>query len=137
MFDPTKITDNLVESAKLVIGVLDKLRAAKKQHRNDIADLFGKIGDCLVAVSSEIRMGNVPSGKCGEIITYAEELPKLIRKDVGKKKADEIGDTLHSAYNVERLAIDIKNVADKEPYLRSIEEASGKFNAFANILRVG
>jgi hypothetical protein len=135
MFDPTKITENLVEAAKLVIGVLDKLRAAKREHKNDIANLFEEISACLATVSSEIRMGNVPSGKCGQIITYAEELPKLIKKDVGKAKAEQIGKTLHSAYNVEQLAMTIHKLADKESYLRSIEEASGKFQAFANILR--
>lgn len=45
-----------------------------------------------------------------------------------------------SAYNVEGVAMNLQQVHDsgeKEPYLAKIEEASGKFQALANLVRIG
>ncbi len=135
--DPFTLVGNILGVAKSLLGLTDKLQAAEQARKEKIASLFEKISDCLVGVSSEIRIGNVPHGRCNELITYAHELPDLIRANVGDQKADELGQTLHSAYNVERMAMDISAVADKESCLKEIEEASGKFRALANIVRAG
>jgi len=118
-----------------LLGLSDQLRSADRQRRNDIADLFEKISDTLSQVSSEIRLGHVPHGKCEELITYADALPGIIAAQVGAQKADKLGQTLHSGYNVEGLAMQIKDKAKKELYLKALEESSGKFRALANIMR--
>lgn len=135
--DPITLVGNILGVAKSLLGITDKLQAAEQTRKEKIGNLFENISDCLVGVSSEIRIGNVPHGRCNELITYAQELPGLIRADVGEQKADELGKTLHSAYDVEGMAMDISAAADKEPYLKEIEEASGKFRALANIVRTG
>lgn len=129
------IIGNILGVVKSLLGMSDQLRAAQHQRRADMATLFEKISTCLATVSSEIRMGNVPHGRCNELITYAQELPAVISKEVGDAKATELGITLHSSYNVEQLAVELKNASDKEPHLKQIEEASGKFQALANIVR--
>lgn len=125
----------ILEVAKSLIGISDKLREADHQQRHDMAALFDNISSCLGVVSSEIRMGKIPHGKCGELETYAQELPGKIRDQIGDTKAKELGALLHSAHKVEGAAMDISDVADKEPYLKEIEEASGKFLALANLMR--
>lgn len=130
----------ILEVAKSLLGMSDQLKSAKHQRKADMAVLFEKISTCLLTVSSEIRLGNIPHGKCGELSTYAEALPDAIRDEVGVDKATHLGDLLHSAHNVEGMAMDIDEVADKEPYLKEpylkeVEEASGKFQALANLLR--
>jgi len=128
---------NILYVVQSLFGLSDKLKASDRQRRIDMADLFEKISSCLATVSSEIRKGNVPHGKCYELDTYAQALSEAIRKEVGDKKADELEHTLHSAHNVERLAMEINELASgKETYLREIEEASGKFQALANIVRI-
>jgi len=131
------LAKNILDVAKALLGMSDQLRAAVRQRRADMANLFESISSCLATVSSEIRVGNVPHGKCGELITYSEALPGLIDKELGESKAKELGETLRSAYNVECMAMELSEVAEKEPHLKEIEEASGKFRALANILRVG
>jgi hypothetical protein len=135
--DPITLVGNILGVAKSLLGITDKLQSAEQARKEKIGSLFENISDCLVGVSSEIGSGNVPHGRCNELITYAQELPDLIRADVGDQKADELGQTLHSAYNVEGMAIDLSAATDKEPYLKEIEEASGKFRALANIVRTG
>jgi len=125
----------ILELAKALFGLSDQLRAADQQRKKEIADLFDRISACLATVSGEIRMGKIPHGKCGELMTYADELPDVIRTEVGDTKADELGKRLRSAYNVEGAALELSDVSDKEPYLKEIEEASGKFQALANIIR--
>lgn len=135
--DPLTVARNIIGVATSLFGLLGKLRGARVERRVAMAGLFEKISDCLAAVSGEIRAGNVPHGRCGELITYAQELPAAIESEVGRPKADELGGTLHSAYNVEQLANDISRVSDKEPYLKEIEEAAGKFRALAHVVRAG
>jgi len=132
------LVKNILEVVKSLLGLSEKLAAAKRQRRENMAALFEKISSCLASVSSEIRMGKVPHGKCYELETYAQELPDAIRVEVGDDKATELGNTLLSAHRVERLAMEINELAeeDKEPLLKDIEEASGRFQALANIVRV-
>jgi hypothetical protein len=93
-------------------------------------------GSCLASVSAEIRSGRIPHGRCGELITYAQTLPGLISAEVGDARASSLGSTLHSAYNVEQLAIMLREAPEKEPYLSQLEEASGKFQALAKLILV-
>jgi hypothetical protein len=70
------------------------------------------------------------------LIGFAEHLPKLLKSTVGNKRARELGEQLHAAYNVEQLAMKLDRIKNKEPYLAKLEEAGGKFRAVAQILRV-
>ena len=133
--DPLTLVTSILGVAKSLLGLSDKLRAADESRKARTATLFSSISDCLASISSEIRSGNVPHGRCAELITYAEQLPGLVEADVGHEKATELGRSLHSAYDVEGLAASLDTEADKEPYLQKIEEASGKFRALANIIR--
>lgn len=134
------IFKTILDVAKSLLGISDQLRNAEGERRKDMAHLFEQISNCLVAVSTEIRTGGIPHGRCQELQQYAEALPTLLKKDLGESRAQELGDTLFSAYNVESVAMNLQKVADdqeKEPYLAQIEEASGKFRALANLVRIG
>ena len=134
------IFKTILEVARSLLGISDQLRAADQQRRQRMADLFEKISGCLVAVSTEIRTGGVPHGRCAELEHYAQALPALLEKELGPARATELGDMLHSAYNVESVAINLQafeGVSEKEPYLAQIEEAAGKFQALANLVQVG
>lgn len=127
----------ILEVVKTLLGVSDKLKTAKSERRNNMATLFENISAYLAAVSSEIRSGKIPHGRCGELRTYAAGLPQVVSEELGKAKAAELGRHLRSAYDVERLAMELHLEQDKEKYLQQIEEASGKFRALGNIVRVG
>jgi len=134
--DPFSIVNNILNVAKSLSGFRDRLKEEDQAQRERISRLFDAIGDCLIAVCSEIRAGTVPYGRCSELVTYDHELPDLISGKVGEEKANELGSTLYSAYNVEGMAIDLSEQQDKEPYLQKIDEAAGKFKALANLLLI-
>ena len=122
------------EVANLLSARRERLARAERQRKTDMANLFERISGTLMDVSCEIRAGNLPHGKCGLLIGYAQELPDKVREEVGRHKAKEYGRTLSSAYNVEGAAMGLQP-AETEPYLKEIEEASGKFQALANLVR--
>ena len=134
------IFKTILDVAKSLLGMSEQLRSANRERRSDMSHLFEQISNCLVAVSTEIRAGGVPHGRCAELEQYARELPGLVRDELGETRAQELGDTLLSAYNVQSVAIDLQQVEDaqqKESFLAEIEEASGKFRALANLVRLG
>jgi len=131
------ITKNILDVARFLFGLNDQLKATERQRRADMAALFEDISNCLTATSGGIRAGAIPHGRCAELITYAQALPGVIYQEVGEARARELGDMLHSAYAVEQLAMRIAQSTDKESYLAQLEEASGKFRALANLIRVG
>ena len=58
---------------------------------------------------------------------------------MGDDQAEALGHTLFNAHKVEGLAMDIlrlPNVAERESYLKQIDEAAGKFEALAKLLKV-
>ena len=129
----------ILDVAKSLLGMSEQLRNADRKRSAEMSKLFERISDCLVAVSTEIRAGGIPHGRCAELQQYSTTLPTLLKRDLGESRAQEIGNTLLSAYNVESVAMDLQkmvNDQDKEPYLAQLEEASGKFRALANIVRV-
>ena len=116
----------------------ERLRMAERDRRIDMARLFEHISGCFAAVSGQIRAGRVPHGKCSELFAYAQRLPDKIRKELGDDEAERLGSMLRSAFNVEGVAMRLPDVpADKEPYLKEVDEAAGEFQALANLVRVG
>jgi hypothetical protein len=131
------IVKNILDVVKSLLGLSTELKSAERQNRADMAKLFDDISACLAGTSAEIRAGAVPHGRCGELLTYGQNLPALVEGAIGVQKARELGDQLISAYAVERLAYQLANVPDRETHLAALEEASGKFRALANLMRVG
>jgi hypothetical protein len=130
------VFETILTVAKVALGLSDQLRAANVEKREKIAKLFEQIGVCLTNVSAVIRDGGVPYGSCTELETYADELPGLLEKELGDAKARELGAALAAAHNTEGGAIHLRGVSDREPYLQHIEEAAGKFQALAHLIRV-
>jgi hypothetical protein len=131
------VFEKILNVAKAAMGLSDQFRAAQSEKKEKIAKLFEQIGDCLIKVSAEIRAGRVPHGSCNELSTYAQELPVLLSKELGDTKARQLGEDLDAAHNTEAGAIDLRGEDDPEPYLQRLEEAAGKFQALANLIRVG
>ena len=124
-----------LELVRTLLGLSGQLKSAATERRQRMADLFDKISECLADVSAKIRNGTPPHGRCGELATYAYQLPGHIDAELGEEQAKEIGAILLSAHNVEAVGIELLKSKDKEPELSIIDEASGKFRALAHLLR--
>jgi hypothetical protein len=127
----------ILDTAKVLLGLADQLKTADLQRRTDMASLFDAISACLASTTAEIHAGEIPHGRCGELMAYADALPSLAATTLGETRADALGRQLHAAHGVERLAAQIVAAPDREPHLADLEEASGHFRALANLLRAG
>jgi hypothetical protein len=114
------------------------LGRADRQRRMDMAHLFESISGCLAAVSREIRAGKEAYARCDELHEYGLALPDKIREEMGSDRAEQLGNTLRSAHFAREFSLGHLggDVARREPYLQVIEEASGKFQALANLVKV-
>jgi hypothetical protein len=132
-----QVFSQILKIANTILQKMDQLIRTKDRGRT--ADLFEDISACLSAVSAEIRAGGVPYGRCGELIHFSQTLSNGIRETVGDAEADRLSRTLAAAYNVEQAAIDLhdSDEVEKQKCLREIEEASGKFQAAAKLVRLG
>ena len=74
------IFKTILDVAKSLLGMSDQLRNAERERRKDMSHLFEQISNCLVAVSTEIRTGGIPHGRCQELQQYAEALPTLLKR---------------------------------------------------------
>ncbi len=136
LFSSKEVVEGIRDVAKGILDLIPKLQSARRDKRLRIATLMEQISDCLIEVSAEIRTGNVPNGQCGQLIGFAEYLPKVIKGPVGKARSKALGKKLHASYKVEQLAMRLDRMKRKEPYLAKLEEAGGKFRAVSQILRV-
>jgi len=131
------VAEAILNVAKSLLGMSDQLRSADRQRRHDMADLFGQVSECLADTSAVIRKGEIPHGRCAELLTYAQDLPRRIDRELGPQNAGELGRQLAEAHTVEKLASELSDLPDKEPYLAALDEAAGKLRALANLVRVG
>ena len=136
VFSSKEIVEGIRDVAKGILEIIPKLQSARRDRRLRIAVLMEQVSDCLVEVSAEIRTGRHPHGQCGQLIGFADQLPKMLGGTLGRRRAKALGEQMHSSYNVERLAMRLERIKNKEPYLAKLEEASGKFRAVAQVLRV-
>jgi len=129
------IVENILKVAKSLFDLAGDIGKESQQKKEKIATLLEQISDCLAATSAAVRQGGIPHGECGKLITYADELPRLLTGHVDAAKAQALGDLLRSSYAVERLAGALASMSDREPHLAKLDEASGKFRAMAQLLR--
>lgn len=131
------VARSILDVVKSLLDVSQSLRTADRQRRQDMAELFSGISGCLGETSASLRRGEVPHGRCAELLQYAQALPAVVGRELGPVRAEELGRQLFEAHRVEQLAVELGQAADKEPYLAQLDEAAGKWVALASLVRVG
>lgn len=124
----------ILSAVKSIFDLRSTLAAGQAARRNAMADKFEKVASCLEAVAADIRGGTYPAGRCAEMLTYAVELPPLVSDELGESKAQEIGDALKDAYQVEKLHAE-RDRPEGHANLAKLDEAAGLLRATANLVR--
>ena len=96
VFSTKDIVAGIRDVAKGIIELIPKLLSARRDRRLRIAGLMEQISDCLVQVSAEIRTGNQPHGQCGQLMGFADQLPKVLASAIGRRRAKALGKQLHA-----------------------------------------
>ena len=127
---------HLLDLAKTVIGLKSDLIKATLDRRLRMADYLDKISSCIENTSASIRKGDRPDKWCGELSEYLDSFVEIVGKEVGEEKIENYRKVLSRAVVVRGMSFAERDAGSKEILLLTLDDASGRFKAFANSLRV-
>jgi TRAP-type mannitol/chloroaromatic compound transport system substrate-binding protein len=116
------LSELLSEVVTKLIEVSDRLKQSKDEDRQRIANYFQKVGDCLLGIAEELRIGNPHHGKWGELQEYAKSFPKVISEAIGRDKENELSLLLEQVVN---------STPEGDSDIQVIATTGGKFKALA------
>jgi len=83
----------ILDVASKLFGLKDLLANARRDRRDRIADYSGELSNTRAAVVAMLRKGEIPHGKCQEMLVYAQTLPATVGDEIGKVQAEECVDS--------------------------------------------
>jgi hypothetical protein len=116
--------EELLEVGTKLFEASDCLQQAGEKRRKCIADYFLNIEECLRDSVEQLKSGQIPNNKWGELKVYARKLPSTVGQEIGREVAEELSLLLLST---------AKNIPTDQD-ISSIEAAAGKFKGLANTI---
>lgn len=103
-----------------------------------IGRYFRGIAKTRSAAAEALRQGEVPHGKCGEMLGYAQQLPAELGDVIGQEQAEALSQKLMESYAVEHFGAQFMHLpqAEREAKFGGLDEAAGYFRAAARSLQV-
>ena len=126
-----EIIETLLKIAKQLFGLKSELMQAKKERKVKIAAYLENVAITITEVATELRLGNVPHGKCAEMGGHTELLQETIGDLIDKQKLEDLTSYLKTAEDVESIAIELDNAKESEKEIAKLDEAAGWFRALA------
>ena len=131
--------DEILNVGKELWSIRQTLSKAKREKRDRMATYFENISKCLEQASATLRSGEIPHGKCGEMLGYAENFSKTVEGVLSADQADFYTSRLIGAHDIEKATmIGRQEFADarySDQQIGKMEAAAGQFQALANSIR--
>ena len=108
------------------------------QRKDSIARYYKGIATVLTGAARALRQGRVPHGKCGEMLSYAHQLPATIGDVIGLEQATALSQKLMESYQVESFGDQFMHLppTEREAKFGALDAAAGYFRAAARSLQV-
>jgi hypothetical protein len=129
------LIDEILNVAKELWAIKEPFGKAKEKRRAELATYFEHISKCLEEAAKVLRAGDIPHGKCGEMLGYANTFTRTIKGVISEQEAEDFAKRLGAAHGIEYAVQEIADARAKESQIGKIEEASGVFRALANSIR--
>lgn len=135
--------EEILKVAKELWAIKGSFSKAKRERRERLATYFEHISKCLEETAKALRAGNIPHGRCGEMLGYANTFTETVKGVISEKEARDYAQRLGAAHDIEYALMQreremMDEIADplyRESQLGKMEEASGVFQALANSIR--
>lgn len=103
---------------------------AKLFDKKPIATLLKDIGNLLITIHKDLSSDVYPHRHCGELYFFLNNLKEKVTK-YDKNFAEQLDNSLHEAYQVERMFGQLSTCTEEEKKLNlsKLEEAAGIFIA--------
>ena len=128
------IIKDLWDIGQDLLGLSDKFKDAAKEKKEAASKLFLLIGGVLEDTYQKLLNKVYPRGNCQQLLIYGNELFYRTKDIIGEQKARELWDKIVAAHKVEQLYYELENTDIPKNELAFLEEASGFFNATANLM---
>lgn len=125
----------LLDVAKGLLGFKDQFTQARRERRDRLADYFATIAKTIEEVAQSFRDGNIPHGKCAEMLGHADMLEATVTPELGANEAKAYAEKLKAAHEVELLANEILGTSDPEPQIQQLDAAAGTLRALSAAIR--
>ena len=135
IWSPHPVISGLSGFAHLVGASTKDLESASRARRKEIVKYLDEIYQLLIDAHTVLKQGEIPHGKCAEILEAGERLIKTIGDAVDKDDITALQEQLSTAYRVEYLLVDISDPHERTLTLAELERASGTFRAIARALQ--
>ena len=126
-----EIIETLLRVAKQLFGLKSEFDKATPERKVKIAAYLENVAKTVSEVAIELRLGNVPHGKCAEMGGHTELLQETIGDSIDKIKLKQLTSYLKAAEQVESVAIELDSAKDSEKEIAKLDEAFGWFRALA------
>ncbi len=126
-----EIIGTLLKIAKQLFGLKTDIEKANKERKEKIATYLENVSITITEVATELRLGNIPHGKCAEMGGHTELLQETIGDLIDKKRLEQLTSYLKAAEKVESIYAELSGAKDSEKEIAKLDEASGWFRALS------
>ena len=127
-----------LEVARTVLAASLLAPPLDAQRKADIVDYYRGIALTLSEAAAVLRQGQIPHGKCGEMLGHAQMLVATIGDVIGQAQAVALAEKLLDSCRVEAFGHQFMNLppAERDAKFGELDEAAGYFRAAADALRL-
>jgi hypothetical protein len=119
---------------KELFAITDKLKAAKKEKKQALANLLEYIGNVLTDTYQKLSKNIYPHGNCEQLEVMGKALYEQLKNVIDEPKARSLSDKLLLAHEVEKLHADVASGKIDKNELKMLDEAAGHFKAVARLM---
>jgi hypothetical protein len=128
---------DLWDIAQGLLGMKDSFEKAKRDRKDRISDYFSTIGTIIQEAADIFKNGDIPHGKCQQMLEQAEYFTDVVGDTIDSDKAEEFQKKLIKSHEVEQLAYEILDKGDAEKKIAELEKISGSFLALSTAIKAG
>ena len=141
------VLDEILSVAQRLWVLKDNFSQANQEQKEELANYFEAISNCLGETATELRAGNLPHGNCGKMLQYAKIFAKKLEGIIEPELAGEFSRKLVGAYGTEHtldgyesfmadsLLSEVKKPIQVYNPFQLMEQASGDFLALSDFIR--
>jgi hypothetical protein len=141
------VLDEILSVAQRLWILKDTFSQASEEQKEELANYFEGISNCLGQTAVQLRAGNMPHGNCGKMLEYAKMFVKKVEGIIEPQMASEFSRRLVGASNLERsldgfedvmasnLLSEVQNPIQSYNPFELMEQASGDFKFLADYIR--
>jgi len=126
---------DLWDIAQGLLGLKNNFMKAKRDRKDRIAEYFSTIGNIIQDAADIFKKGEVPHGKCQQMLDQAKLFSGVVGDTIDKDKAQEFQQKLVKSHKVEMLASEILEQDGAGKKISELERISGSFLALGSAIK--